>query len=206
MNVRELPVNIKNEIIFKNTINITFPQVYGLTDYYVQQKINKRIFKEVDYLLTKQGYYEHYINEMVGKYELKTNERAVLSLTLVNYAFSGGAHGMTYMSGLTFDVETGKESKLKDLFKENSNYIERLSTIIKKQIKQRNIPVLNEFTRIKPNQDFYISDKVLVIYFQLYELVPYVYGFTYFPISVYEIEDIINEKSVLARMVNWYNY
>ncbi|MGD9679129.1 MAG: DUF3298 and DUF4163 domain-containing protein [Vulcanibacillus sp.] len=206
MEVRELPVDIKNEILFKNTVNITYPQVCNIRNHQVEQRINKKIIKEVDYLISKQGYYENYVLEMIGKYELKTNQRGILSLTLINYAFTGGAHGMTYVNGLTFDVDKGDSYKLKDLFKKDSNYVQRLSAIIKKQIEERDIPVLGEFKEIDPDQDFYISDKVLVIYFQLYELTPYAYGFPFFPISVYEIEDIIDEKGILGRMLNWYNY
>lgn len=206
MKVRELPVNIKNEFLLKNKINIIYPQVFGFRNHLAEQKINKKILNNVDYLILKQGYYENNINEMIGKYELKTNQRGILSLTLINYAFTGGAHGMTYLSGLSFDVDTGENYKLKDLFKKDSNYIQRLSTIIQEQIKQRDIPVIKDFQEISPDQDYYISDKVLVLYFQLYELTPYAFGFPFFPISVYEIEDIIDENSILARMINWYNY
>ena len=61
--------------------------------------------------------------------------------------------------------------------------------------------MINEFTTIRPEQDYYIADKALVIYFQLYELTPYAYGFPYFPISVYEIQDIIDENGPLGRML-----
>jgi hypothetical protein len=89
---------------------------------------------------------------------------------------------------------------LRDLFKPGSNYVERLSAIVAAQIKARNIETLFGFTSIKPNQDFYIADKTLVIYFQLYDITLYVFGFPMFPISVYEIQDIINEEGPLARM------
>jgi hypothetical protein len=138
---------------------------------------------------------------MIGYFEVKTNERHILSITLSVYSYTGGAHGMTVIQSLTFDMTTGKRYSLKELFKPNSNYIERLSALIQNQIKQRNLPVLEPFKRIKPDQDFYIADKSLVIYFQLYELVPYAYGFPYFPISVYEIQDIIVEEGPLGKML-----
>ncbi|MFB4475682.1 RsiV family protein, partial [Oceanobacillus caeni] len=59
---------------------------------------------------------------------------------------------------------------------------------------------ITEFTKIEPNQYFYIADKTLVIYFQLYELAPYAFGFPMFPISVYDIQDIIDEEGPLGRM------
>ena len=139
--------------------------------------------------------------EMIGTYELKNNQRNVLSLTLSNYSYYyNAAHGMTNIKSLTFDLEKERLCELSDLFKPGSNYVDTISKLIHAQIKQRNIPLINEFTVIRPNQYFYIADKALVIYFQLYELTPYVFGFPMFPISVYDIQDIIDEDGPLGRM------
>ena len=139
--------------------------------------------------------------EMIGTYELKNNQRNVLSLTLSNYSYYyNAAHGMTNITSLTFDLEKGRLCELKDLFKPSSNYVDTISKLIHDQIKQRNIMLINDFTVIRPNQYFYIADKTLVIYFQLYELTPYVFGFPMFPISVYDIQDIIDEDGPLGRM------
>jgi hypothetical protein len=110
------------------------------------------------------------------------------------------AHGMTVIKSLTFDLQKGKLVALKDLFKPGSGYVKRISELIKVQIKERNIPLLVDFTAIKPDQDFYIADKALVVYFQLYEITPYAYGFPMFPISVYDLQDIIDENGPLGRM------
>src|SRR5699024_1432485 len=128
--------------------------------------------------------------EMLGTYEVKTNERNILSISFSNYAiFPQAAHGLTLMKSLTINTETGEVYNLNDLFKESSNYVDVLSSIIANQIMERDIQVLEPFTTIRPDQDFYIADKSLVIYFQLYELTAYVYGFPMFPISVYDLED-----------------
>ena len=58
-------------------------------------------------------------------------------MTLINYAFSGGAHGLTKVKGLTFDLGTGKQYDLHELFKPKSNYVEVLSEKIKKQIEKQ---------------------------------------------------------------------
>lgn len=79
--------------------------------------------------------------------------------------------------------------------------MKKLSDIVLKQIKEREIDLLGEFKPVKPNQDYYIADKSLVIYYQLYEITPYVFGFPQFPISVYEIQDIINEDGPLGVML-----
>ncbi|HNU79629.1 MAG TPA: RsiV family protein, partial [Bacillota bacterium] len=68
------------------------------------------------------------------------------------------------------------------------------------QITDRNIDLLDEFKGIRPDQDFYIADKSLVLFFQLYEITPYYMGLQYFPISVYQIQDIIAEEGALGIM------
>lgn len=198
------PVQIRTHQVSAGPNKIVYyPQVILMNNYLIQNYINQTIIKETQGLIDQQvGETPSTVAEMLGTYEIKNNQRDVLSLTLTNYTYHDkAAHGMTYKRSLTFDIKTGKRYELKDLFKSDSNYIERLSTIIKEQIKARNIQLIEDFTLISPNQDFYIADKTLVIYFQLYDITPYVFGFPMFPISVYEIQDIIREDGPLGKMV-----
>lgn len=181
---------------------IYYPQVYGMSKPNLQSFVNSTIINEVHKMIDwNSGDTMTPLVEMLGTYELKNNQRNVLSLTLSNYSYyHNTAHGMTNIRSLTFDLEKGRLCELSGLFKPSSNYVGRISKIIQAQIKQRNIPLINDFTVIRPNQYFYIADKALVIYFQLYELTPYVFGFLMFPISVYDIQDIIEEEGPLGRM------
>ncbi|MFD2045534.1 DUF3298 domain-containing protein [Ornithinibacillus salinisoli] len=198
-----LPVNIKTEWISSGSDkNVYFPQVYAMNNQGLQRYINQSIADQTQQLIDQQvGNMPSTVEEMLGTYEIKNNQRNVLSLSLSNYTYHyRAAHGMTFIKSLTFDLEKEKHDKLQDLFKPGSDYVKRLSTLIDQQIKQRNIQLLDDFTSIRPDQDFYIADKTLVIYFQLYEITPYVFGFPMFPISVYDIQDIIAEDGPLARM------
>jgi len=198
-----LPVMIRTRIIHQNGITINYPEIFGMQDIFIQQMMNQKIFDLVQTLINEQHIQQGFnvFAEMIGTYEMKTNERNVLSISLSNYAIADhAAHGLTIMRSLTFNTETGKSYMLRGLFKSNSNYVEILSKIIDKQIKRRNIPLLDTFTEIRPDQDFYIADKSLVIYFQVYEITAYYIGFPMFPISVFEIEDIILENGPLGVM------
>lgn len=197
------PVDIKTLTISKGTKQtVYYPKVTNMTNQQLQRYINHVIVVETQQLIYKQvGHMPTTVEEMLGSYEIKNNQRQVLSLLLSNYTYHfHAAHGMTFLKSLTFDLKKGKKCELKDLFKPGVDYVKRLSDIIKLQIKQRDLPLLDEFTKIQPNQDFYIADKALVIYFQLYEITPYVYGFPMFPISVYDIQDLIDENGPLGRM------
>ena len=196
MDDRIYPV-IVNTLKMKNiNLDIDYPQVTRLMNLNVQKIINRTIINTVYMLIQEQGFYE----EMDGTYELKNNDKGVLGVVLINYSFAGGAHGNTIAKALNFDIETGHVYTLPELFKPNSNYVKKISDIIKVQIKARDIPTLGDFTEINPNQDFYIADRSLVIFFQLYEIAPYYVGIPYFPISIYELEDVINENGPLQRM------
>src|SRR5690554_1557419 len=175
---------------------IFYPEIIGMRDVEFQYEINKQIVEAVQALIDKQiGKMPGRVEELLGTYEIKNNQRQILSLTLSNYIyFYHAAHGMTYISSLTFDLEKKRKIALQDLFKKNSNYKERISQIIREQIKQRNITVFEDFKGISDDQEFYLADKTLVIYFQLYEMAPYAFGFPMFPISLYDLADIIDEN------------
>lgn len=204
MNITDhLPLPIQTLTLNTPQVLIYAPFVRGADKNSSLKAINDTLLHQVQILIRKQNFYQHpEQTEVWGYYEVKTNERKVLSLILSNYAYTQkAAHGMTYMKGLTFDVESGKDYALKDLFKPGSPYVQTLSKIIKEQIKKRGILLLDDFTEIKPDQDFYIADKCLVIFFQLYEITAYVFGFPMFPISVYELENIIDENGPLGKML-----
>jgi hypothetical protein len=198
----QLPVDINNGRIFMPKLEVYYPIVDGARDFVSDQTMNHTIYNLAYAMIADQGYYENPdIVAMMGTYDLKTNERGILSFSLLNYFFSGGAHGLTTQKSLTFEVETGKSYTLSQLFKEGSDYVKVLSDIVAKQIKQRELPLIAEYNGISPEQDFYVSDKCLILYFQLYELTPYVWGFTYFPICFYEIQDLIREDSPLQELL-----
>ena len=203
MNTVAFPVLLGTKLIQQQEKKIYYPFVYGLPNKFVEYQINQEIYNMVNMLMEEQYNVQDTPEfvEMLGTYEIKTNERNILSILFSNYAiFYQAAHGLTLMKSLTIDVETGEVYQLEDLFKNGSNYVDILSTKVKEQINERDIPVFEPFTEIDPNQDFYIADKSLVLYFQLYELTPYAYGFPMFPISVYELENIITENGPLGRM------
>jgi hypothetical protein len=181
---------------------VVYPRVFGMRNTRLEQLINRSIVAQTQQLINLQvNQSPSTVVEMLGTYEVKNNQRDVVSFSFSNYTYHHQeAHGMTYIKSLTFDLKQGKLVQLKDLFKPDSDYLSRISSLIQAQIAERDIPLLGDFTTIQPNQDFHIADKTLVIYFQLYDLTPYVFGFPMFPLSVYELQDIIVEDGALGRL------
>jgi hypothetical protein len=184
-------------------VNIRVPQVYGLSNPAAESAVNRQILQQAQSLHDQQVQAQiPGTTEMDAYYEIKTNERNVLSLIQVNGAYTPPmAHGMTFAGSLTFTLEDGKHWPLSELFKPGAAYVERLSELVAAQIRERDVPVLEPFRQIRPDQDYYLADKSIVIYFQLYELSPYYVGFPMFPISLYAVQDLIREGSPADRLL-----
>ncbi|MGM0710538.1 DUF3298 domain-containing protein [Brevibacillus parabrevis] len=195
-----LPATVLTRTINRPNTTIYYPQLAGLANQQAEKDINRAILQTVQGLIHEQQRVQVPGNtQMQGSFEIKTNERGIFSVTLSNYAYTPQmAHGMTFLGSVTANTQTGKLYTLRDLFKPSSDYVTVLSENIKRQIKERDIPTLGNFTTIKPDQDFYLADKSLVIYFQLYEITPYYVGFPMFPISVYDLQSIIDESGPLG--------
>ncbi|WP_085493509.1 DUF3298 and DUF4163 domain-containing protein [Paenibacillus aquistagni] len=197
------PVHVYSKVIRKPKLEVFVPQVEQAGAREATERMNRTLHHHAVELIKKTGYGEGDQTEVTGTYEVKLNERGLLSILLIVYGYTlGAAHGMTYQEGLTFDTNTGNLITLKDLFKPGASYVDELSEQVAKQIKERDLPVLEPFTKIKPDQPFYLTDKALVLFFDLYELLPYVYGFPYFPISIYDLESIKKENGPIDTL--WY--
>ena len=204
MAAQAFPVNFQTMVVQKPPgTEIYYPQVTGMADRRVQQTINQKILQLTESLFQQQFQQqgENAFGQMIGTYEIKTNQRYILSLTLSNYAIAThAANGLALMKSLTFDIRTGESYQLADLFQPGSEYVTKLSDIVQKQIIIRDIPTVETFNGISPNQDFYIADKCLVLYFQVNVFTPHYVGFPMFPISVFELESIVTDNGPLGRM------
>jgi len=201
----DFPASIKTKRIPHPSpdVIVYYPIVNNLKNHGAQLKINRAIVATMNKLLIEQNFHEKDLVEMDASYEIKNNQRGILSLNLIVYSFTGGAHGMTIIKSMTFDTTTGKQYTLNDLFQKGSNYEKELSIIISEDIKKWGIQLLGKFDGIRGDQDFYIADTSIVIYFQLYEITPYVWGFPYFPIPILDIQDIITQDGPLNRMMSF---
>lgn len=199
----DFPVSIRTEKL-KNTplqAEVYYPVVYDLENKEAELKINRAIVTLLNKLLVEESYYNPSLVQLIANFEIKNNQRGILSLNLIVYSFTGGAHGMTVVKSLTFDVKTGHSFTLAELFKPGSDYQKDISTIIKEDIKKWQVDIITPFTEISPDQDYYIADTSIVIYFQLYDITPYYWGLPYFPIAILNLQDIVKKDSPLDTMM-----
>lgn len=136
--------------------------------------------------------YVKYQYEAVSDYKIEYNKNNILSVPVIMYEFTGGAHGLTNIKSFNYDLLTGKQIQLKDLFKANSNYKDAINKHISEEVEKNPSYYFageDGFKGIREDQSFYITNEGIVIYFSLYDIAPYSSGIPMFTITW---DDIIN--------------
>lgn len=138
-----------------------------------------------------------------GDFNIKYFSNNLLVLEIEGYHYLlGAAHGMPYRKTPTIDLVTGKFYSLGDLFKRGVYWGGELNKIISDMIendKQYEYVFKDQFKGIKEDQDFYVDNNNLYIYFQPYEIGPYSAGFITFKIPFSEIQEMINKDDDFYR-------
>ena len=200
MSYKDLSAAITDIQIRNECTDVVYPRVSGLPDDAVEDKINRLIQERVLAMIPKEGCGVY--QEIKGIYEVTLNDRGILSLKFNVYSIRiHAANGIDEQRSLTVNLETGKEYRLYDLFKRNSDYKTVISNIIRKQIEERNIPLIKEFSGIDDFENYYLTENALVIYFQEIEFTPHYVGIPEFPIPYSQIKNLIREDGPIARFV-----
>lgn len=205
----------KNNIVINNlkecsesaTLKVTvqYPELKGLESTDVENQLNSVFAKLAEAAIAEGKEAEKNIipeqtaagikAEVYFTYDVKYNSNGYLSIVFQDYVYSGGAHGLTVQSSHTYDLKTGKEYAIKDLFKSGTDYVSIISAEVKKQMQEGDMSyTLTPFEAIKPDQDYYLSNKGLVVYFQQYEYYPYAMGIPEFTIDYSEFSGLLNPE------------
>jgi uncharacterized protein YceK len=210
------PVTITTNQVQQNNetiqVDLSIPVIDGLQDSLLQQQLNNRFEQDASKFETDiatqagedikeaaaSGYPFRQYNATTA-YKVAYNQNGLLSVTVDYYQFTGGAHGGTERRPYNYNLETGKELSLQDLFKAGVNYKEILNQEIAAQIKANpeggyfTQPEL-EFKTIDDNQPFYLTDGGLVVYFAQYEIAPYYVGIPEFKIPFSLFKDGVEPR------------
>ena len=129
--------------------------------------------------------YRPYPYEGIVDFEVKLNQGGLLSIAIVNYSFTGGAHGMTIHDYINLDLTTGKTIAFRQLFDTDAE-LERVAEVINQRVAQEPQGFfIDVFTldRFSEDQGFYLQDTQAVVCFGLYDLAPYASGIQEFIIA-----------------------
>ncbi|PQP83954.1 hypothetical protein C0Q44_04820 [Paenibacillus sp. PCH8] len=175
-------------------VDVQYPQVSGLASKEAETAINKVLKDEVDAYVAgfkKQtaefgGATANRPYGFESSYVVTYNEKGVLGLITQRYEDYAGAHGMTYRTGHTFALDTGKELKLDDVLQNNKSMRETLGKKVGEQLKARG-GYLEGYKGLNKDQDFYVTPTGVVVFFQLYEYTAYAEGFPEMPFTYKEL-------------------
>ena len=187
--------NVYNEKESYYEINLSIPLIENLDNSNKKNDINNKILLDTQRRVDafKNISNEYYKNmpiptmpfQFFSKYNI-TNESVISSFYIDYYQFTGGAHGITERIAYNINEINGEEVKLEDLFAKEYNYKSVIDKEIKRQILMNPEGFFtgkDGFLGIKENQNFYIKDNKIVIYFDLYEIAPYAMGIPEFTIE-----------------------
>lgn len=180
------------ETIPEASITVEYPQIKGMKNVKAEKSINtlfqskaqEFVQRSVKAAKENQPSPNDSKYEYIGNYTATFNRDGLLSILLQTYSYSGGAHGISIREGLTFRLKDGKRLSLDELLKGNPNYRQIIDPAIAKQLEQTD-GYFGNFKTIGENPSYYLKDDGVMIFFQLYDYLPYAFGFPeyYFPFA-----------------------
>lgn len=177
-------------------VSARVPQLSGMVDPEWQEQFNEAMVQTLQELTTMlqeaaqealdlEQIFHAFPFQGIVDFEVKLNRGGLLSLAVVTYTFTGGAHGMTVYEYINVDLTTGQKLAFTDLF-DTEEEVARAAEVINAKITQEpDWFFIDQFTPglFAADQGFYLTDAEVVICFGLYELAPYAAGIQEFAVS-----------------------
>lgn len=220
----EIPVCFDNEAILDSVRNEVIRNLFGNSYVSLPNKLiverfsadlskeykqtNSSILEQMDDSTTLYSFNNEHILEGFSL----LNDKNIYSYGISRYVFMGGAHGLSTLTYINFDMKTGRRITEDDLFL--TGFVSKLSEILKARIVEQSTedkdikPILNlESTdywieAIKPNGNFYITDESINYVFNPYEIAPYYMGQTEVVIPFIRLSGLLKPNSVISEIVN----
>lgn len=206
--------SVKNKPIYANVLPyevkiadqaLFWPAIQELPDYEVQKRLNNTLQEELARLAGDAGQMPK--TTIRTEYLVHFNTANILSLTITESLFpEQAAHPMAFLKAFTMNARTGQTYQLSELFKFGSDYKARINDLIQQQTIRRGITFIAPYNGLKEtSQEFYLSAKAIIVFYQIYEYTPYVYGFLKFEIPYEQVADILTPEfgqAVLSAQIN----
>jgi hypothetical protein len=199
-------ITVKTKKLRTDYLNyVEYPLVQGLPNTIIQDTINKKLKSEFVKAITDidPSEQEYFNSSTHSKNFSVTRNKDLIIVKAESYFYPiGAAHGMPYQEYYHIDLKTGSFYNLKNLFKPQTKYLDRLTSIIRNQLsleaKMKHNDYYASALDLKPtlrdNIGFTVTEDSLQIYFDVYEIGPYAMGFVTFDIPYGKISDLIDDK------------
>lgn len=133
--------------------------------------------------------------EVYVEYTVTYNKECILSLYFDKYQYTGGAHGITNREADSWNLLKADKINLSELYvgdnKDLKNYFtDEINMQIKMNIDAGNNYYFDNYEELVYEyfnpRNFYLNEEGVIIYYQLYEIAPYVSGIMTFTIPYEE--------------------
>lgn len=196
-------VKLNEQKLSPANFSISYPVISNEKETEPLTKINNIIADEVSKLFRSQVLLPEIVDfhDVLGNYEVMLNKKNVLSILFnMGIYINHAAHGYTKYSSITVNTETGQVYEFSDLFNSKVYYTKILNELAQQYIKENNIDLIDEYKGITEDQQYYLTPDSLVLYYQIYEYTPYVYGLFKIEIPYNKISNIISPVGPIARL------
>lgn len=176
-----------------------YPQLQNIPDTKVERNINELMRQELEHFASGITVPE---TQAQSNYAVQLNQGEILSLSITeSFYIKHAAHPMSFLRSFTFQVRTGQKYTFKELFITDADYALVVNQAIKQYLAEQQVIMLRPFQGISDKQEFFLTPDALVVYYQLYEYTPYVYGFLKIAIPYSQLESILVPEIVRAVKV-----
>lgn len=146
------------------------------------------------------------MNNEVG-YDVILAKNDLISLSVSNYMFTGGAHGGTSSYPINYDLKNNRELALADLFEPNSNYLKTISDYSIADLKSR-LTEMSDDEWISRGagaeadnfRSWNLTKKGLMFTFDQYQVAAYAAGPQTVIIPYEKLNDILKKDGITARI------
>lgn len=191
-------VDLCKNIIKEGGKTIVYPQLKGIENKNVESKINS--------FLKNKFIVEHNceIDETLDiNYKLQYAKNDIVNIIEQGYSYyKGAAHGNSTRNSIIINMKTGQIYTLESLFKKDADYISCISNKINNEMKKSDMALIKKFVHIDKDEQFYLTNDGIMVFFPPYKYTPYAEGFVEFKITYEELKDIIGKKSSLNQIKN----
>lgn len=155
---------------------------------YCKQDLLKMAIKQFEYSVANNFPIREF--EAVLDYKITYNDNCTVSLFFDRYEYTGGAHGNTVRYSDTWNLQNGYRISLSQMFPKSFHYktyiIKNIYSQIAEQIKNGESSYFDNYRQNVVNSfnvnNFYLTHKGIVVYFQQYDIAPYSSGIPEFTI------------------------
>lgn len=162
-------------------INSYYAHTSKMTEEYCRSVLYPQAMERATSLQNNQHFYSDTLDV---NFKVTYNSGCITSLYSDTYIFLGGAHGETKRTSDTWNFKTGARIQLKDIYPLNTASFYQLQKCIEQQIAERIKESPGSYfedysTLLQKNfnsKSFYLQPNGFVIYYQQYDIAPYISG------------------------------